>query len=100
MSSYDHSDSDLEADIKEKQFTSFVRQHITIAANVIANFEGTVSDFAVSSSISFKDADEAVIVGRKKIKEHTFAPLKFSLLPVILHFDGKIVKEFTNGKEY
>ena len=77
-----------------------VRQHTTIMASVIAFSGGDISDFTFFSSSEFRVAEEVVTKGGKKITQHITGFVKFSLLPIILHFDGKILKEFTNGKDY
>ena len=77
-----------------------VRQHTAIVASVIANSGGDVSDFTLSSSTAFKVAKEVVTKGGEKIIQHNTDLVKSSLLPIIPHFDGKIVKELTNGKDF
>nr|XP_047139339.1 uncharacterized protein LOC124815150 [Hydra vulgaris] len=105
-SSDNNSDCEYVADIKKEQSTSVVllpknilkktaltaigeglsvRQHTAIVASVIANSGGDVTNFAISSSTAFRHVTDLV---------------KSSSLPIILHFDGKIVKEFTSGIEH
>ncbi|XP_065670924.1 uncharacterized protein LOC136089128 [Hydra vulgaris] len=77
-----------------------VRQHTAIVASVIANSGGDVTNFAISSSTAFRVAEEVVTKEGENIKKHITELVKSSSFPIILHFDGKIVKEFTNGIEH
>ncbi|XP_065678315.1 uncharacterized protein LOC136093333 [Hydra vulgaris] len=120
-SSDNNSDCEYVADVKKEQSTSVVllpknilkktaltaigeglsvRQHTAIVASVIANSGGDVTNFAISSSTEFRVAKEVVTKEGEKIKKHVTDLVKSSSLPIILHFDGKIVKEFTSGIEH
>ncbi|XP_065639732.1 uncharacterized protein LOC136072540 [Hydra vulgaris] len=120
-SSHDsNSDSDFEADIDKEESGSSIllpkdilqktaltaigeglsaRQHTAIVSSIIANSGGSVSNFVVSSTTSFRAVEKVLTKEGEKIRKQIFTLAQSSVSPIILHFDSKIVKELTDGKE-
>ena len=53
----------------------------------------------MSSATSFRAVEEVLNKEGEKIRKKNSALAQSSVSPIILHFNGKIVKEFTDEKE-
>ncbi|XP_065652350.1 uncharacterized protein LOC136079798 [Hydra vulgaris] len=75
-------------------------QHTAILSSIIVNSGGCMSEFVCSKSSSYRAAENAVVMGANEIRDHIKSISKSSNSLITIHFDGKIVKELTEGKQF
>ena len=83
--------------LSNMRFKGSARSHAMIVANTVAASGGNVSDFFISPRTAQRYRKDVVTTRADQVRTEFTAKVNQIGRKFVLHFDGKIVKEFTKG---